>query len=232
MEPGVGSCQRSSPLGASVGSWLLRPGSAGGVRAAASAASSTCTLSIGVPFSPAFHSQRLLVLFKEEGTSRPRSGGASTSSGYVSRPLRSHLSSVRKFCGARGRSSMAPNSTRLRKRSGLSVATKKGSGHGQWLVLSVSHSGSVGAIRQGEFIAHFDQRYPVKRVVSFVTPKGSLPDLLGPTDELSVAKERSPTVVHLRHLLVAESGHEASRLLDDGHTKSVQERWSSTASND
>ena len=69
------------------------------------------------------------------------------------------------------------------------MATKKGSGHGQWLVLSVSHSGSVGAIRQGEFIAHFDQRYPVKRVVSFVTPKGSLPDLLGPTDELSVAKD-------------------------------------------
>src|SRR5665811_117459 len=54
------------------------------VDSSASADVSTCTLSIGVPSSPAFHRQRLLVLFKEEGTSRPRSGGASTSSGYIS----------------------------------------------------------------------------------------------------------------------------------------------------
>src|SRR5665811_463396 len=56
------------------------------VDSSASADVSTCTLSIGVPSSPAFHRQRLLVLFKEEGTSRPRSGGASTSSGYISTP--------------------------------------------------------------------------------------------------------------------------------------------------
>src|SRR5664279_3445685 len=50
----------------------------------ASAPSSTCTLNIGVPSSPAFHRQRFFDLFKEEGTPRPRSGGASTSSGYNS----------------------------------------------------------------------------------------------------------------------------------------------------
>src|SRR5665213_2675756 len=54
------------------------------VDSSASATSSTCTLSIGVPSSPAFHRQRLFVVFKEEGTSRLRSGGASTSSGYNS----------------------------------------------------------------------------------------------------------------------------------------------------
>jgi len=59
----------------------------------------------------------------------------------------------------------------------------------EWLAISVSHSGSVGSIRRGEFIAHFDQRYPVKRVVSFVTPKGSLPDLLGPTDDLPMSRD-------------------------------------------
>jgi hypothetical protein len=62
----------------------------------------------------------------------------------------------------------------------------------EWLALSVSHSGSVGAIRRGQFIAHFDSRFPVKRVVKFKTPKGSLPDLLGPTEELLVDK-RSAT---------------------------------------
>ena len=50
----------------------------------ASAAVSTCTLNIGVPSSPAFHRQRFSVVVKEEGTSRPRSGGASTGSGYNS----------------------------------------------------------------------------------------------------------------------------------------------------
>jgi hypothetical protein len=59
----------------------------------------------------------------------------------------------------------------------------------EWLALSVSHSGSVGPIRHGEFIVHFDQRIPARRAVSFVTPKGSLPDLLGPTEELPIAKD-------------------------------------------
>src|ERR1035441_7274747 len=54
------------------------------VDCSASAASSTCTLNIGVPSSPAFHRQRFFDLFKEEGTPRPRSGGASTSYGYNS----------------------------------------------------------------------------------------------------------------------------------------------------
>src|ERR1019366_4360495 len=58
--------------------------SSSAVDSSASAASSTCTLSIGVPSSPAFHRQRFSDVFKEEGTSRPRSGGASTSSGYNS----------------------------------------------------------------------------------------------------------------------------------------------------
>jgi hypothetical protein len=49
------------------------------------AAASTCTLSIGVPSLPAFHRQRSLIVLKEEATSRLRSDGASTSSGYNSR---------------------------------------------------------------------------------------------------------------------------------------------------
>jgi hypothetical protein len=59
----------------------------------------------------------------------------------------------------------------------------------EWLALSVSHSGSVGPIRRGEFISHFDTRFPVRRAVSFKTPKGSLPDLLGPTKELPINKK-------------------------------------------
>jgi hypothetical protein len=61
----------------------------------------------------------------------------------------------------------------------------------EWLAVSVSHSGSVGPIRRGEFIAHFDKRFPVQRAVKFITPKGSLPDLLGPIDELPIAKDGS-----------------------------------------
>ena len=55
------------------------------VDSSASTTSSTCTLSIGVPSLPAFHRQRFSDWFKEEGTSRPGSDGASTSSGYNSR---------------------------------------------------------------------------------------------------------------------------------------------------
>jgi len=65
----------------------------------------------------------------------------------------------------------------------------------EWLAISVSHSGSVGPIERGEFVAHFDTRFPVRGAVSFKTPKGSLPDLLGPTDELAIARDGTGRVL-------------------------------------
>lgn len=58
------------------------------------------------------------------------------------------------------------------------------SNESSWIALTVSHSAPVGPIRRASFVVHFDITNPPKRVVRFVTPKGSLPDRLGPTEDL------------------------------------------------
>jgi len=54
------------------------------------------------------------------------------------------------------------------------------------LALTVSHSPPKGPILRGTFIAHFDMRFPPERLVRFETPKGTFPDILGPTQNLAI----------------------------------------------
>lgn len=64
----------------------------------------------------------------------------------------------------------------------------------EWIALAVSHTVEQGPIPRGTFIAHFDETAPPKRVVSFETPKGSLPELLGPVTDLLLLKPATARV--------------------------------------
>ena len=67
-------------------------------------------------------------------------------------------------------------------------------GEAEWIALNVSHLGSVGGIKRGHFVVHFDRRFPPKRVIRFKTPKGSLPDIDGPVEELQLDRRGTVNV--------------------------------------
>jgi hypothetical protein len=54
-----------------------------------------------------------------------------------------------------------------------------------WVALTVTHSTPAPPIKQGTFVAHLDAQYPPKRVHKFVTPKDTLPNIHGETEELT-----------------------------------------------